>query len=120
MGTKLEFVKKGDNVFKRLLTSLLKTVWEKEKLLVMSNFSFSHSVFYPPGELSAIFVKFETVICRLFQFERVPNFLFGKGLNPLFRTVDSLICYYFHPYHLFQRQISGYLKFIVVNLLSIC
>ena len=26
-------------------TSLLKTLWEKEKLLVMSNFSFSHSVF---------------------------------------------------------------------------
>ena len=28
-------------------TSLLKTLWEKEKLLVMSNFSFTHSVFYP-------------------------------------------------------------------------
>ena len=27
--------------------SLLKTLWEKEKLLVTSNFSFSHSVFYP-------------------------------------------------------------------------
>ena len=27
-------------------TSLLKTPWEKEKLLVTSNFSFSHSVFY--------------------------------------------------------------------------
>ena len=26
-------------------TSLLKTQWEKEKLLVTSNFSFSHSVF---------------------------------------------------------------------------
>ena len=26
-------------------TSLLKTLWEKEKLLVTSNFSFSHSVF---------------------------------------------------------------------------
>ena len=32
--------------------SLLKTPWEKEKLLVMSNFSFSHSVFYPFGEES--------------------------------------------------------------------
>ena len=28
------------------ITSLLKTLWEKEKLLTMSNFSFSHSVFY--------------------------------------------------------------------------
>ena len=39
-------------------TSLLKTLWEKEKLLIMSNFSFSHSVFYPFGELSFIFIKF--------------------------------------------------------------
>ena len=30
-------------------TSLLKTLWEKEKLLVTSNFSFAHSVFYPFG-----------------------------------------------------------------------
>ena len=43
-------------------TSLLKTLWEKEKLLVMSNFSFSHNVFYPLGELSAIFIKFEVVV----------------------------------------------------------
>ena len=39
-------------------TSLLKTLWEKEKLLVMSNFSFFHSVFYPFEKLSAIFNKF--------------------------------------------------------------
>ena len=32
-------------------TSLLKTLWEKEKLLVTSNFSFSHSVFYPKRTL---------------------------------------------------------------------
>ena len=52
-------------------TSLLKTQWEKEKLLVMSNFSFSHSVFYLFGDLSAIFIKFEIVVCKLFQFGRV-------------------------------------------------
>ena len=57
-------------------TSFLKTLWEKEKLLMMSNFSFSHSVFYPFGELSAIFIKLklpsgnsfslaESKICRL-------------------------------------------------------
>ena len=52
-------------------TSLLKTLWEKEKLLVTSNFSCSHSVFYLSGELSAIFIKFEIVVCKLFQFGRV-------------------------------------------------
>ena len=49
-------------------TNLLKTLWEKEKLLVTSNFSFSNSVFYPFGERSAIFIKFEIVVSKLFQF----------------------------------------------------
>ena len=35
------------------------------------HFSFTHSVFYPLGDLSAIFVKFEIVGCKLFQLRRV-------------------------------------------------
>ena len=54
--------------------------WEKEKSLVMSNFSFSYIVFYPYEELSAISVKFEIVVCKLFQFGGVQNLSFGKGL----------------------------------------
>ena len=44
-------------------TSLLKTLREKEKLLITSNFSFSHSVFYPlypSGELSAIYNQIQS------------------------------------------------------------
>ena len=52
-------------------TSLLKTLWEKEKLLVTSNFSFSHSVFYLYEELSAFFIKPEIAVCKPFQFGRV-------------------------------------------------
>ena len=52
-------------------TSLLKTPWEKEKLLVTSNFSFSHSVFYLFRELTAVFITFEIVVCKLFEFGRV-------------------------------------------------
>ena len=52
-------------------TSLLKTLWEKEKLFVKSNFSFSLSVFYSFGELSSIFIKFKIVVCKLFQFGKV-------------------------------------------------
>ena len=63
------------------IKSLLKTLWEKEKLLVTSNFSFSHSVFYPFGELSAMFIKFNAFVCRLFQFGRVQSLSFGKGLR---------------------------------------
>ena len=44
---------------------VLKTLWEKEKLLIMSNLSFSRSVYYPFRELSAIFIKSEIVICKL-------------------------------------------------------
>ena len=62
-------------------TKLLKTIWEKKKLLVTSNFSFSHSVFYPFGDLSTIFIKCEIVVCKLFQFGKVKNLLFGKGLR---------------------------------------
>ena len=38
---------------------------KKRKLLIMSNFSFSHSVFCPSGELSAIFIKSETCVQTL-------------------------------------------------------
>ena len=61
------------------ITSLLKTLWEKEKLLVTSNFSFSHSVFYLFVELSAIFIKFEIVVCKLFQLGESKIYHFGKG-----------------------------------------
>ena len=43
---------------------LLKTLWEKEKLLVTSNFSFSHSIFYSFGKLSAIFIKLKILVCK--------------------------------------------------------
>ena len=56
--------------------SLLKALQEKKKLLVTSNFSFAHSVFYPFQKLYAIFIKFEIVFCKLFQFGRVENLLF--------------------------------------------
>ena len=64
-------------------TSLLKTLREKEKLLITSNFSFSHSVFYPFGEHSAIFFQFQIVVCKLFQFGKVQNLLFGKGITEI-------------------------------------
>ena len=54
-----------------ICTNLLKTLREKEKLLLTSNFSFSDSVFYPFGELPAIFIKFKIVVCKLFRFGTV-------------------------------------------------
>ena len=48
-----------------------KILWEKEKLLVTSNFSFSQSVFYLFREISVIFIKFKIFVCKLFQFGSV-------------------------------------------------
>ena len=66
--------------FKR--KSLLKTLREKEKLLFTSNFSFSHSVFYP---FQKSFLPFSSnlklPVCKLFQFGRVYNLSFRKGLK---------------------------------------
>ena len=45
-------------------TSLLKTLSEKEKLLI----SISHSVFYPFGELSAVFIESKFAVSKLFHF----------------------------------------------------
>ena len=39
--------------------------------IARNDFSFSHSVFYLFGELSAISIKLEIVICKLFQFRIV-------------------------------------------------
>ena len=46
-------------------TSPFKAQCEKEKLLVTSNFSFSHRVFYPFEGPSRIFITFEIVVCKL-------------------------------------------------------
>ena len=69
--------------------SLLKTLREKEKLLLTSNCSFPHSVFYPFLELFAIFIELEIVVCKLFEFGRVWNLSLGKGLNPILAELCS-------------------------------
>ena len=60
--------------------SLLKTLWEKEKLLIMSNLSFSHCVFYPFGKLFTIFIKFRIVDCKLSVWKGL-KFVVWKGVN---------------------------------------
>ena len=84
------FVSGGSKLFPRealffcvFITSFLKTQWEKENLLITSNFSFSHSVFYPFGELSAIFIVYEIVVCKLFQFGSL-KFVVWEKVNVCF------------------------------------
>ena len=78
-------------------TGPLKTLWEKEKLLVMSNFFFSRSVLYPFRELSVLFIKFEIVVCKIpsvwkglkfVVWERVKN-----TAGPVFFPIPLIIFY---------------------------
>ena len=63
-------------------TSLSKSQWEKEKLLITSNCSFYPTVFSTHfEELSVIFIEFEIVICKLFHFGRVYSLSFERRLK---------------------------------------
>ena len=57
-------------------TSLLKTPWEKEKLLVTSNFSFSHSVFYLFEELK---IKLKMPSANSFNWDESKICRLGRG-----------------------------------------
>ena len=64
-----------------------KQLWEKEKLLVTSNFSFSHSVFI-----------------RLVLQTRKNQGLFGKGLNQQFIEKTTLSSFNNHKKEAFENQ----------------
>ena len=68
-----------------------------EKWLVKSNFSFSHNDFYPFGEHTAIFITFEIVVCKLFEF--------GKSLKLVIWERDS-----HHPLKEIGLGVAEYLK----------
>ena len=73
-------------------TSLLKTLWEKEKLLMMSNFSFSHGVSYPIGELSAIVVKSWNYCLQSLSVWKSLKFAFWERINWSSETVYTRLC----------------------------
>ena len=56
--------------------SILKTLWEKEKMLADSIFSFSHNVFHTKPN-SIIYI----VICKCFHFDKSSNLSCGKQLT---------------------------------------
>ena len=51
--------------------SHLKTLWEKEKMLVTSIFSFSYKVFCSIKDRNHHFSNIETVVCKCFEFSLV-------------------------------------------------
>ena len=51
-------------------------MWEKEKILITSIFSFSHTVFYPSKNLNHYLSHIYVTVCKYFQFGRVQIFIF--------------------------------------------
>ena len=64
-------------------TNLSKTPWEKKKLLLTSNFSFSQCVLYSFGEHSAIFIKFKIAICKLSVLKKSLKFVVRERVKEL-------------------------------------
>ena len=58
--------------------SLLRTLWKKEKLFIVSNFSFSRRVFHFFRELSTIFIEFIIVSANLLSLEANKVCCLGK------------------------------------------
>ena len=72
---------------------VLKTLWEKEKLLITSNFSFSHNVFYPYFLLFSSNLKFSSAIS--FSLEESTICRLEKAYSPfcfLETSLDSSTC----------------------------
>ena len=61
---------------------LLKTLWEKKKLLLTSNFFFSHNVFLLNQIIVSPFVHvFDTIFSFAAEVEEPKIAIFGKGLT---------------------------------------
>ena len=78
-------------VFACLLYKSFENTVEKEEIAQKEQFLFFPKSFYLFGELPAIFIKFEIVVCKLFEFGRVQNLLFGKGLYFCFIPTDKFM-----------------------------
>ena len=63
--------------------SLVKTLWEKEKMPVTSIFSFSNNVFYPCKTNVTFSAKFNLLSANAFNLDQSKNLSFGKELMTL-------------------------------------
>ena len=68
---------------------LLKTLWEQEKMLVTSIFSFSHNVSYPSQNKFQISAKFDLLSANASNLDQSKYFSFGKELT-LYDTIPRL------------------------------
>ena len=70
--------------------NVLKTLWEKEKLLVLSNFSFFHSVFYRSKNFLSFSLNFKLSSANSFILEGHKICRLGKGLKVLLDSTSMI------------------------------
>ena len=63
--------------------AFLKTLWEEEKMLVTSIFSFSHNVFYSIKDRNYHLCYIYSVFCKCFQFGQGQFFIVWEWVNSL-------------------------------------
>ena len=66
----------------------------REKEILNEQFLPYPSLFYPFGELSAIYVKFKIAVCKIFQFGREQNL--GEGYEKTVALACGLTTYEGH------------------------
>ena len=71
----------------------MKTLWEKEKLLVISDFIFSPQCFY---------IESKNIVCKLFHFGRVKNLSFEKGLIYIIWHSEGILTNTAHNFYFFN------------------
>ena len=81
----------NDTFWRPWETSFLKTLWEKEKMLVTSNFSFSHSVFYRWNNFLPFSSNFKLSSAKSFNLEESKICRLVMGL--------PVLCTIFFPSH---------------------
>ena len=60
-------------LYRQVGTSLLKTLWEKEKMLVTSIFPFSHNIFFPIKDKSKHLCYIYICVCKLMLWEKISS-----------------------------------------------
>ena len=69
-----------------------KTLWKKVKLLIMSNFTFFHNVFYTIWLFKSFNSHIWVVVCRFFEFGTVWKWRTREWVNVKLRKCNITIC----------------------------
>ena len=95
---------------------LFKTLWEKEKMLVTSIFSFSHHVFYPIKDRNHHICYIYFVVCKYFQFGQAQIFVVWEWVN--LTGQEKIVGISVLIMHTVYKQAKRYISFLERQILN--